>query len=125
MLHPPAGLRVFLPPLGQLTLLLRRALADYDRRVFVGRVTLLGQGDQRGINQLAPTGLQAVVRSIRLKLGKEGLHDLGGSEGFAKQQYGVGIRDALIQTEPQETHEGPPISNLILDLLIRQIMDGL
>ena len=57
MLHGPAGLGVFLPPLGGRTLPLRRACASFDRGMFVVRVVWLGYGDQRGINQLAATRL--------------------------------------------------------------------
>ena len=57
LLHGPAGLGVFLPPLGGVTLPRRRTGACFDRRIFVAGVAWLGHRDQRGINQLAATRL--------------------------------------------------------------------
>ena len=62
---------------------------------------------------------------IGFKLRKEGLDDLGLSEGFAKQPDRLGIGDALSQIEPQEPHEGQTVTDLVLSLLIGQVIQGL
>jgi len=46
-------------------------------------------------------------------------------QGFAKQPDRFGIWNALIQIQPQESHEGQPGTDLIFGLVIRQIIEGL
>ena len=66
-----------------------------------------------------------MLGQIGFKLHKESLHDLGLSEGFAKQPDSFGIGDALIQIESQKPHEGQTVTDLIFSLIIGQVIEGL
>jgi len=57
MLLRPARLRIFLPAFGGVFLPLGRALPGFDGGVVRAGVPLYRDGNERGINQLAPTRL--------------------------------------------------------------------
>jgi hypothetical protein len=59
-----------------------------------------------------------MLDEIGFKLFKEGFYDIRLSQGFAKQPDGLGIGNALIQIQPQEPHEGQPVTDLRFGVII-------
>src|SRR5271155_1608656 len=120
----PARILVFLPVLGRILLPLLRRLADLHGLILFAAVALLGHRHDRGINHLAATRDIALRLQMMAKALEQSLDQAGLRQRLTEQPQRRGIRNAVLETEPQKPREGHAVVHVILGLLVGEIVKG-
>ena len=121
LLGPPR-VRILLATLGRLLLPALRRLAILDPRVLVTAVALLGDRDDRGVDdlaahrQVAPL-LQRAVEGIEQRLYHPRLRQV-----FAVEPHRLGVGNPVLKPQPQKPHEREAVTKLVLHLIVRQVV---
>src|SRR3982074_292290 len=95
------------------------------RLVLVTTVALLGDRHYRGVNHLPATRHVAFGGEVLVKAVEQLLNEPGLGKLLAEQPNRRGIRNAVLDAQPQKSRERQPITHLILHLLVRKIVERL
>src|SRR5271157_4875758 len=117
--------RASILPDRRLLLPLRRRLAALDRLVLFARVALLRRRHDTRIHHLPATrnvapGVEMAVEPVEQLLDQAGLRQL-----LTEQPQRRAVRDTVLKAKPEKPRERQPVAHLILDLLVRQIVQRL
>ena len=120
--YRPAGTNVFLGPLRGLVSPIPGHLARFDRRVFrAGIVVARHRHDRRVQNLPAPRNI-ALSRQIPVELPEKRIDHPRLRQSFPVQPDRHGVRHPVPETKVQKPHERKPVTDLILDLIVRQVV---
>src|SRR5438067_3034871 len=96
-----------------------------DRLLLVRGVTLLGSGDNGGVDDLS-THSKIAQRSQRLvEAKKQSVDDFGLLQGFPEGPDRIGVGNRIGEPQSQKPHEGQPILNQIFAALVGESVHGL
>src|SRR5674476_334593 len=125
MLLGPARILVLLPVFGWLLLPRLGRLATLDRLVLLARVPLFGHAHNGGINDLSTARDIALRAEMLVEAIEQLFNDAGLGELFAEQPQRRAVRDAVLDAGSQKPRKREAIAHLILDLLVREIVQRL
>jgi len=123
MLFYPTGVGVFLP-----FLVITPAvwnIAFFNLLVFVPAVTLLRSGNNTGINDLSLSGGKAIVPKELVELVKQLFNQAALGKLLSEQPDRLGVRDRVGNRHFEKSHEGEPIPDLKLNLVVGKIVQRL
>ena len=100
-------------------------IAVLDRLILRAAVALHGRGHDGGVDDLAAHGqvapaFQIGVEGIKQRLDQPCLREL-----LAIEPNRCRVRDPILEAQAQEAHEREPVADLILDLVVREIVERL
>lgn len=112
-LHMGVGLKSF------------RRLTVLDLVVFLTAIALFRCRDKTGINHLPLPGLEPLGFKLKIEVEKQRLDQLLLNQLFTKQPQGLGVGNLVFRIDAQESAKTVAITYLILQLVIRQVIEVL
>ena len=121
----PARILVLLPVFSRLLLPRIRRLDTLDRLVLLSRVPLFGHGHDGGIVDLSAARGVAPRAEILVEVIEQFFNDVSLGQLSAEQPQRRAVGDAVLDTGSQKPRKREAIAHLILDLLVREIVQRL
>lgn len=100
-------------------------LACFDLGVFLAGVSLTGNFDKRGVDDGAGFCKDALGFELGVKGFKESEGGTALDEGFAEAPEAGEVGDGFADMEAEEAGEGEPVSDLVFDLGIAEVVEAL
>ena len=119
----PAGIHVFLRPLGGLVGPVLGHLAVLDGLVFLARVVIARHRHDGRIEDLPAPRDIALARQIAVELAEQLLDQTRLRQPLAIEPDRLGVRHPVLETQPQKPHERKPVPHLVFDLVVRQVVE--
>src|SRR5215813_543611 len=125
MLLHPARIAILLPHFGELLLPPRWCAPSLQLGVLVTTVPLRRHRHNTGVDDLPATRHVALGRKMLVEAVKQLFDQPGLGKLLAEQPKRRGVRNAVLDREPQKARERQPVAHLIFHLLVRQIVERL
>lgn len=100
-----------------------RRLAVLDRLVFLAAIVVARHRDDGGIKDLSSPRDITLSRKIAVELLEQRLHQACLRQRLAIKPDRLGIGHPVLKPEAEEPHEGQPITHLVFDLVVGQVIE--